>query len=915
MDYKDTLLMPKTDFEMRGNLAKKEPDIQQKWENLDLYHSLLKTHQGQPTYILHDGPPYANGNLHAGTAMNRIIKDFIVKSHAMNGNYTPFIPGWDTHGLPIENAIQKLGVDRKSLTPADFRLKCEEYALNQISIQKSTMKRLGTLADFDNPYITLQKSFEADQIRSFAKMALAGLIYQGLKPIYWSPARESALAEAEIVYIDKKDPAIFVMFDVLDGKGILNDERFVIWTTTPWTIPANLAISLHPDLDYAIVDTVKGKLIMLAKKVDELLAKFELSGKIIKTIKGKELEYITVKHPFYPDRPSLIILGTHVTDEDGTGCVHTAPGHGADDFYVGQKYGLPAYCPVDEKGCMMSEAGDFVVGQFVEDANKTITKKLDELNALLKLEWITHSYPHDERMKKPVIFRATVQWFASIEKIKDKILKQIKDVSWGNEWGEIRLYNMIKDRGDWCISRQRLWGVPIPIIYTEDDTPIMEKEVFDHIAELFAKFGSNVWFEKDATELLPEGYRNDLSPNGIYRKEKDIMDVWFDSGSSHNVLKARGLDYPADLYFEGSDQYRGWFNSSLIVATATNGQAPYKSVISHGYVCDDKGEKMSKSIGNVVDPIDVIKVYGADILRLWASTIDYKQDVRIGDDILKQVSEQYRKIRNTFRFMLGNVSPMYFDKNKDYVIYQDREAIDQYITVLLNDINHKCINAYMRFNYLEVSTTLTSFMTNDLSSFYLDYIKDIVYIETADSLRRKQVQSVLYDLIETLVRLWAPILSFTTEEIWQYYDHDVVESVHLLSFMPIKEFKDGSKLKTDFERLLAIRDDVNKAIEIKRNEKLIGKSLEADVAIEVTVADQELICKLLKNNLTQFLIVSSAHLESNTDFQQFEVAKVNITKADGKVCPRCWNITKETDDNGLCLRCHDIMLKLNKDNA
>ncbi len=910
MDYKDTLLMPKTDFEMRGNLAAKEPTIQAKWEALDLYHALLNQHKDDKDFILHDGPPYANGNLHAGTAMNRIIKDFIVKSHAMNNLHTPFIPGWDTHGLPIENAIQKLGVNRKTMTAAAFREKCEEYALAQIEIQKSTMKRLGTIADFDQPYITMQKNYEADQIRSFAKMALSGLIYQGLKPIYWSPARESALAEAEIVYFDKKDPTIYVAFDVADGKGVLTDERFVIWTTTPWTIPANLAICLNPDFEYAVVATIKGKLIMLANKVDSLLTKFDLKGEIIKRYKGKELELITTTHPLYPEKTSLIILGDHVTDEDGTGCVHTAPGHGADDFYVGLKYGLGAYCPVDEKGCMTSDAGDFLVGQFVEDANKTITQKLDELNALLKLEWITHSYPHDERMKKPVIYRATVQWFASIEKIRTKILEEIKAVNWENEWGEVRLFNMIKDRGDWCISRQRLWGVPIPIIYTEDDSPIMEKEVFDHIAGLFEQYGSNVWFEKEASDLLPPGYKNIKSPNNIYRKENDIMDVWFDSGSSHNVLQSRGLPYPADLYFEGSDQYRGWFNSSLIVATATNNQAPYRSVLSHGYVCDDKGEKMSKSIGNVVDPLDVIKIYGADILRLWASTIDYKQDVRIGNDILKQVSEQYRKIRNTFRFMLGHIASEYFDHENDYVEYHNREMIDKYITVLLNDVNTKCIKAYMSYNYLEVSSTLTNFMTNELSSFYLDYIKDIVYIELKTAKRRKQVQSVLYDLVECLVRLWAPILSFTTEEVYQYYGHKPVDSVHLLSFMPGVTYDNAQQLKDDFSKLLLIRNDVNKAIELKRNEKVIGKSLEADVSIKISDEEKHLVKTLLDGKLEQFFIVSKAQIVEDDDLEAFEVAKIRISKAEGVVCPRCWNISDEADENMLCPRCHDIVKQL-----
>lgn len=909
MDFKETLLMPKTDFEMRGNLPIKEPDILKRWQEEHYYEKLLAAHDGEPKFVLHDGPPYANGNLHAGTAMNRIIKDIINRSHAMNGYQTPFFPGWDTHGLPIENAIQKLGVNRKEMSAADFRKKCEEYAYQQIATQMATMKRLGTIADFEHPYITLKKEFEARQIRTFAKMALDGLIFQGAKPIYWSPYNETAVADSEIVYFDRKDPTIFVTFDVKDGKGVLNgDEKFVIWTTTPWTIPANMAICLNEAFTYAVVKTEKGKLIMLESLVDKLLEKFGLSNQGIEaTYKGKQLEYITVSHPLYEDRESLIILGNHVTDEDGTGCVHTAGGHGLDDFYVSSKYGIPPFCPVDEKGCMTKDAGEFLEGQFVFDANKTVVVKLDEIGHLLKMEWITHSYPHDERLKKPVIFRCTVQWFCSIEKIREKLLEQIKNVTWQNEWGEIRLYNMIKDRGDWCISRQRLWGVPIPIIYNEDNSPIMEKEVFDHIADLFEQYGSNVWFEREAKDLLPEGYTNVKSPNGQFTKETDIMDVWFDSGSSHNELEARGMDYPADLYFEGSDQYRGWFNSSLIVGTALHGCSPYKSVLSHGYVCDSKGEKMSKSIGNTVDPMDVIEKYGADILRLWSGTVDFKQDMRIGDENLKQVSDQYRKVRNTFRFMLGNINKDDFDPIADRIAYENLESVDQYILVRLNETVATVKEDYMKYDFLAAAGALTNLMTNELSSYYLDFTKDILYIEKKDSLRRRQVQTVIWQCVDTLCKMWAPILVYTMDEVWQYFNNDESNSVHYTHFPEVKELENASELKKTFERLFAIRTDVFKALELARTEKIIGKPLEACIELDLTEEDKELLEKTLHGKVAQWLIVSKVNYVQNSDFEQFETCKVKVVKAQGTVCPRCWNVTEDADEEGCCPRCHHVL--------
>ncbi len=903
MNYKDTLLMPRTEFEMRGNLPTKEPLILEEWEKNNYFEQLMEVHKDDPDFVLHDGPPYANANLHAGTAMNRAIKDFINRSSAMNGYRTPFFPGWDTHGLPIENAVQKLGVNRKEISPMEFRKKCEEYAYQQVEIQKETMKRLGTIADFKQPYMTLQKEYEARQIRVFGKMAVDGLIYQGLKPIYWSPASETAVADSEVIYKDKKDPAIFVGFEVLDGKGILtNQERFVIWTTTPWTIPANLAICLNDSYDYAVVQTNKGKLIMLEKKVNELLEKFELENQgVLHVYKGKELEGITVTHPFYPERPSQVILGSHVTDEDGTGCVHTAPGHGAEDFMAGMKYGLDAYCPVDEKGCMMKEAGDFLEGLYVDDANKAVTKKLEELGNLLHLEFITHSYPHDERMKKPIIFRATVQWFASIDKIREQLLSEVKKVDWQNEWGEVRLYNMIRDRGDWCISRQRLWGVPIPIFYNEDGSPIMEEAVFNHVASLFEKHGSNIWFEKDAKELLPEGYTNEKSPNGNFKKEKDIMDVWFDAGSSFCELEARGLNYPADLYFEGSDQYRGWFNSSLILGVATTGKSPYKSVLSHGYVCDTKGEKMSKSVGNVVDPIKIIEKSGADILRLWAATVDYRQDMRIGDENLKQVSEQYRKIRNTFRFMLGNLAADDFNPQTDRVAYSNLDVVDQYILIRVNEVVEQVKKSYKEYDFLVVTSALTNLMINELSSYYLDFTKDILYIEKKDSLRRRQVQTVLWDTVDALVKCWAPILAFTSEEVWSKFSQNESTSVHLTRFKELEKIDNAEEIKVKFEKLHVIREEIFKALELARADKIIGKPLEAEIVLSCSSEEKELLETTLSKNVAQWLIVSKVTYKEATN------RSVEVKVAQGEVCPRCWNISENFNEDKLCLRCQEVL--------
>ncbi len=903
MDYKDTLLMPNTSFEMRGNLPAKEPLILKKWEDDNYYEKYLEAHIGEEPFVLHDGPPYANGNLHAGTAMNRCIKDFIVRTHGMNGYYTPFFPGWDTHGLPIENAIQKLGVNRKEMSAAKFRTLCEEFAYKQINIQMETEKRLGEIGDYANPYITLKKDFEQRQIEAFAKMALDGYIFQGLKPIHWSPLAETAVADSEIVYMDKKDPTIYVAFNVKDGKGVLTtNEKFVIWTTTPWTIPANLGICLNPELTYVVVKTSKGNLVVSESLVGKLLEKFKLENEgIINKFKGKELENITTTHPLYPNKESLVINGDHVTDEDGTGCVHTAPGHGLEDYYVGLKYGLNAYCPVDEKGCMTSDAGSELEGLFVEDCTKKVIILLNENNSLLAVESIVHSYPHDDRLKKPVIFRATVQWFCSIEKIREQLLQQIKEVKWENEWGEIRLYNMIKDRGDWCISRQRLWGVPIPIIFNEDKSPIMEKEVFDHIQKLFGEFGSNVWFEKDAKDLLPEGYTNPKSPNGNFTKETDIMDVWFDSGSSHQELKARGLQYPADLYFEGSDQYRGWFNSSLIIGTAINGKAPYKSVLSHGYVNDAKGNKMSKSVGNVVDPMNIINKNGADIFRLWAATVDFKQDMRIGDDNIKQVSEQYRKIRNTFKFMLGNINETDFNPNTDMIAYDKLSMVDKFIMIRLDETVKAVREDYMNYDYLAATSKMLNLIINELSSYYLDFTKDILYIERKDDVRRRQVQSVIYNCVDSLCKLWAPILVFTMDEIWDVFNTSEKTSVHYTHFPKVNNYEDAESIKDTFAKVNEIRDIAFKSLEIARADKVIGKPLEATLTINTTKENIDLLNDTFNGKVAQWLIVSKVEFKEETQ------TSVDVSVAKGVVCPRCWNISEEHAEDGLCVRCQKVI--------
>ncbi|MCF0259590.1 MAG: isoleucine--tRNA ligase [Erysipelotrichaceae bacterium] len=906
MDYKDTLHMPKTSFEMRGNLTKKEPGFQKRWQDEKLYEKMLERHADAENYVLHDGPPYANGDIHLGHALNKILKDVINKSKYMQGYRVPYIPGWDTHGLPIETAVTKLGYDRKKIGVPEFRKICRDFALEQVERQKKGFLSLGSIGDYDHPYITLTPDFEARQIEIFGKMASEGLIYQGLKPVYWSPSSESALAEAEVEYADIKSPTIYVKFQVKDGKGILNeDDSFVIWTTTPWTIPANLGISVHPRFTYAKVKTPKGNLIVLETLVEKLMQEFGIEEyEVLDTFKGRDLEYMTAVHPLYPERESLVMTGEHVTDESGTGLVHTAPGFGMDDFMIGKQYDLPVYVNVDSQGKMTEDCGERLAGQYVEDANKTVTQWLDENGALLNLRFITHAYPHDWRTKKPIIFRATTQWFCSIDKIREPLLEQIHSIGWTPAWGEGRMHNMINDRSDWCISRQRAWGVPIPIIYGEDGTPLMDEAIFEHAAKLFEEHGSNIWFEKEAKDLLPEGYTSEHSPNGEFTKETDTMDVWFDSGSSHTgAMKERGLGYPADLYFEGSDQYRGWFNSSLIVGTAVYGQAPYRHVLSHGFVMDEKGRKMSKSQWNAVAPAEITKKYGADILRLWAASVDYQADCSMGAKILKQITEAYRKIRNTFRFLVANLDDNTFTK-ADLLDVNSLSSLNKYILVLLNDAVDECTKAYNEFRFADVVSTLTNLMTSELSAYYLDYAKDILYVEKKDARDRREVQTVLWYAAAILTRLWAPILAHTTEELNDLMKFDE-ESIHLAEFEKAPLEGDYAALKEEMKTLLAVRKDVLKALEEARTAGLIKKSLEAKVVLHLNDEQKALMDKLIAKP-NQWLIVSKVDF-TDEELPAYETAQVKVEKAEGHVCPRCWNYTTHGDENSLCERCEAVM--------
>ncbi len=909
VDYSSTLNLPKSDFPMRANLPGREPEFLEKWNNEDLYHKLLEDRDGCPVFNLHDGPPFANGDIHMGHTLNKILKDIVIKYKLMKGYKTPYVPGWDTHGLPIEHqAIKKLGLKREEFGPVKFREICRDFALKYIGNQKEQFKRLGVLGDWDKEYITLQPEFEAREIEVFGRMAKKGLLYRGLKPVYWCPTCETALAEAEIEYAEDKTDSIYVKFAVKEDNGVfegLDNVSFVIWTTTTWTLPGNVAISVNPHFEYAVLKCGNDHLVMAQDLIETVAEKTGLENyEIVKTVYGSELENMKCAHPFL-SRDSLVIVGEHVTLDAGTGCVHTAPGLGADDYIACRPYKLPIVVPVDDKGIMNEEAGEFAGVPYYK-ANKNIEAKLEELGALLAVEPIAHQYPHCWRCKDPIIFRATKQWFASVDAIKEDAVKAINDVSWVPAWGQERITNMVKDRADWCISRQRLWGVPLPIFYCKDcGKELITDETISAVQKLFADKGSTVWYELDAKDILPQGTKCSCGCSE-FDKETDIMDVWFDSGSSHmSVCDERDdLTWPADMYLEGNDQYRGWFQSSLLTSVAVTGKAPYKTVLTHGMVVDGEGRKMSKSLGNGLDPMKLCKQYGADIVRLWVASSDYRSDVRVSDDILKQLAEVYRKIRNTAKYILGNISD--FDPSKDCVEFSDMPELDKWALITTNNLVKKVLDAYESYDYHVIYHSIRNFCVVDMSNFYLDILKDRLYTEKADSALRRSAQTAMYKILSTLVRLMAPILAYTSEEIWGFMPHieGDKEANILFNLMPEPDVRyEDDALMAKWKTIANVRGDVLKALEIARNDKMIGKSLEASVKI---FADGETFDLLneYKDILAEVFITSGAVVENGGEGSfKGEFVSVTVEKAVGEKCERCWTYSESVGEDCLCSRC------------
>lgn len=920
-DYSSTLNLPKTDFPMRGNLPTKEPEtLKAVFEN-ELYEKILKKNEGHKHFVLHDGPPYANGEIHAGHALNKILKDTIVRYKAMKGFYTPFIPGYDTHGMPTEKkAIEKLGLDRSKIPVTKFRDTCREFTTNYKDIQTEGFKRLGVLGDWAHPYITYDHATEARQIGVFGDMYKKGYIYKGLKPVYWCTDCETALAEAEIEYKDVTGESIYVKFPVEDSKGLFDkkDTYVVIWTTTPWTLPGNMGITIGADYEYSMVELKENKenaklerLIIATELVEKVMKLAEVEDyKTVQTFKGSELEGVLCKHPFL-DRMSRVVLGSettvNVTLDEGTGAVHTAPAYGKEDYLQGLKDKLGMVVAVDDKGKQTAEAGEFA-GQFYAKSNKTITAWLDENGYLLKAVKIEHSYPHCWRCKKPIIFRATPQWFASVDGFRDDVLKAIKTVTWHPDWGEDRMSEMIKGRNDWCISRQRTWGVPLPIFYCKDcGEPYVTEESIKKIQDVVRTEGTNAWWAKEAKDLVPEGAKCPKCGCTEFKKETDIMDVWFDSGSTHqSVLVERGLDYPADLYLEGNDQYRGWFQSSLLTSVAVNGIAPYKEVLCCGFVVDGQGRKMSKSLGNGVSPIDVSNKFGADILRLWALSSDYSMDVNLSDDILKGISDVYRKIRNTARYILGNTYD--YDPEKP-VAYEDLQEIDKWALTRLNKLIKDCTKDYDTYSFGNCYHDVNQFCVVDMSSFYLDIIKDRLYTEKADSVARRAAQTTMYYILDALVKILTPMISFTAEEIWSAMKHTEKENVEspMLADYPVQNDEwDNKEIAEKWEKIIKVKNIVAKDLELARAEKTIGNSLDAKVTIYAEGEEY----KFLKENeelIKLVLIVSGLEIQENNRKQE-EKLGVKVEHATGEKCERCWMYNDHIED-GLCPRCKEVLEK------
>ena len=924
-DYNQTLNLLKTDFPMRASLPQREPEMLKNWYEQKRYEKLMEKNEGKPLFVLHDGPPYANGDIHLGTALNKILKDFIVRYKNMSGFKAPYVPGWDTHGLPTElKARAKAGIDANStISDVELRSMCRDFTLGYLDDQREQFKRLGGIGEWDNPYITLTPGFEKMQLEIFATMANKGYIYKGLKPVYWCSECQTALAEAEIEYAEDPCDSIYVKFNVLDDKGKLSamgadlsKTYFVIWTTTTWTLPGNVAICVGPDFTYALVKA-NGEYYVVAKELAEKVMSInEFDYEIIGEIAGSELEFMTAQHPFL-DRKSLVIVGDHVTLDAGTGCVHTAPGHGVEDFDACKRYDdIEIVVPVDDKGFLTADAGMFK-GLKTDVANKVIKKHLVETGALYASEKIIHQYPHCWRCKQPIIYRATSQWFCSIDDFKQQALDEAQKVQWLPDWGKERMRSMISERKDWCISRQRKWGVPIPVFYCADcGKEIVDYDVMMRISAMFGEHGSDVWFSKEAKELLPEGFVcPHCGESREFYKEKDIMDVWFDSGSSHTAVCAQRpyLKYPVDVYLEGADQFRGWFQSSLLTSIAYKGIAPYKTVISHGWVVDGEGRKMSKSLGNGIVPSEIVEKYGADILRLWVASSDYHADIRISNDILKQLSEVYRKIRNTARFMLGNLND--FNPDTDSVSIDKLADIDKFALMRLDALVSKCIEAYENYEYHIIFHAIHNFCVVDMSNFYLDVIKDRLYIEPVSSESRRAAQTVMQKILRTLTLLVSPILAFTSEEIWGYMPHGASDNTESVLFNEISAdmvLGKDDELVARWDRLHQVRDDVKKALEIARASKIIGSSLDAKVSL---FADGELYDFLKSNEsaLPVIFITSGVAVEKGEgEFKGLvEGLSVSVAPADGAKCERCWSYSTEVgtdaDHPTLCPRCAKII--------
>jgi len=912
LDYKETLNLPRTKFPMKANLTKKEKEILKTWEEMDIYNYVLKTREDHPLFILHDGPPYANGHIHLGTAMNKILKDIVMKYKTMRGYKVPYIPGWDTHGLPIEHRVsQELGEKVKDMTPSQIRDECEKFARRFVEIQKEEFKRLGVRGDWKDPYLTLSPDYETKILKIFNSLVKSGNVYRARKPIYWCPHCRTALAEAEIEYYDHTSPSIYVKFHMKDEEN----SYILIWTTTPWTLPANVGIAVHPEYDYVQV-SVNGEKWILAKDLLENSMK-ELGikdYKVLKIFSGKELEGKKAIHPLY-DRESLVILADYVAMDAGTGCVHIAPGHGEEDYIYGHlKYNLPVLSPVDDEGIFTEEAGKYA-GMFIEDANEEIIKDLEEKGALLKYSKVTHSYPHCWRCKNPVMFRAVKQWFISMDEndLRDKVLKEIENVKWIPAWGKNRIKSMVEERPDWCISRQRVWGTPIPAFVCENcGEEILDPKIVERFIEIVEKEGTNAWFKMSEKELLLEGYRCPKCGSTNLKKMMDTLDVWIDSGSSFEyVLSKKDHRFPADMYLEGSDQHRGWFQSSIFLSVAYRGKAPYREVLTHGFIKDELGRKMSKSLGNVIDPMEVVEKFGADVLRLWLSSSDYFDDIRISMRIVEQQAEVYRKIRNTIRFILGNLHD--FDPVESRVDFEDLLPIDKWALSRLQRIIKEVTEAYDRYEFSRVYNMMNRYCSVELSSIYLDIIKDRLYVEAKDSIYRRSAQTVLHEILISLTKMLAPILTFTMEEVYQYF-HEKDRKYKTIQAETWPEYREDlvdEETLNLFDALLRVREDVLKALEEERQRGLIGHSLDAKVSIK---PKNEGIKKVLESSssfLEEFFIVSQVEISNDIEGIEGEEVVVNVERAKGKKCQRCWkyhpDVGKDPEYPDVCPRCSAVL--------